>query len=292
MRSLVPVLLLAALAAPPIRAEDLRDSVPAEPGGELSLKLAHGSVEIQTHDEPIVQVDARATGFGSDSVRFELSGDGRNTTLTGTSGGYFSWLAFGPLRVHVRVHVPERYGASVETRGGSVEVEELGGSLRTRTSGGSIRVSEVAGEVDVETYGGGIQIDEVTGAVRASTRGGSIQLSEVGGAIDAETRGGSIQVHDVEGSVRAITRGGSISARFESDAAGELETLGGSIEVEFDEGTGLEIDAQTHGGRVTLEEGLDLTGRMDRDHMKGTINGGGPLLRMRTTGGSIRLRGH
>jgi hypothetical protein len=291
MRILTPIAMLLLLGGVPAHADGFRKSVPAEEGGELVIKLSMGSVEIETHDEPSVQVDARATGFGSDAYEFELDGDGRNAHLTGTRGGAFPWFGFGP-RVHVRVHVPEVYGANVETQGGSVEVEELGGPLRVRTSGGSIHASEVAGDLDLETTGGGIQIDESQGKVRARTLGGSIVLSEVTGNVDAETSGGSIRAHDVEGRVRAHTMGGSITVRFETSAEGELETVGGSIEVEFDERDGIEIDARTSGGRVTLEEGIDYAGRLERDRMEGAINGGGPPLRLRTTGGSIRLRGH
>jgi hypothetical protein len=290
MRIRVWIGILALGAAPAARADVFRESVAAAQGGRLVVRLSQGSVEIETHDEPSVRVDARVTGLGSESYEFTLDGDGRDAKLVGRAGGFFPW--FGGPRVHVRLHVPERYGADVETRGGSVEVEGLDGALRVRTGGGSIHASETVGDLDLETRGGGVQVDEVRGKVRAHTRGGSVVLSEVVGEVDAETSGGSIRVHDVEGRVHARTAGGSISARFESGAQGDLETMGGSIEVEFDQDEGIQIDAQTFAGRVLLEEGLDYQGRIERDRLQGAINGGGPLLRLRTSGGSIRLRGN
>ena len=281
------VLLLGALALPLVAvAEEFRQSVRVAPGGRLEVDLDSGSVEVETDDEPVVSVQAFAEGWGADSKEFELESDGTNARLRGHGR---SWLS---PRVRVRITVPERYDVEIQTQGGSIEIDELGGSVQAATSGGSIEVDGAQGSVELETSGGEIQADEVRGDVRAQTSGGSIEISEVTGSVDARTQGGSIQAHDVGGRVDAHTSGGSISVRFTGVVEGEIETAGGSIEVELPEGAAFDLDATTHGGRVELEPEIQLTGRIQPGRVKGQVGGGGPELRLATSGGNVRVESH
>ena len=80
--------------------------------------------------------------------------------------------------------------------------------------------------------------------------------------------------------------------RFDDVPEGDLQTSGGSIEAEFPEEAACNLDARTSGGRVEVESELNLTGRTQirRGHIVGRINGGGPDLRLRTSGGNVRVR--
>jgi DUF4097 and DUF4098 domain-containing protein YvlB len=232
----------------------------------------------------VVRVDASYTG----SVEFELRRDGNDVELQGRSEGFWGFLS--SQRVRVRVRVPERYSVEVETNGGSIELEDIGGTVSARTSGGQIEVDGATGSADLETSGGSVEAYEVEGEVRARTSGGRVTVSEARGPIDVETSGGPLRIHDVFGPVRGKTSGGSISVRFEGRPEGELTTSGGSIEAELPEDEGVELDASTSGGRVEVDAPLVLRGLIDRNHVKGELFGGGPPLRLHTSGGNIRIR--
>ena len=277
------------LFAPSISADEFRDSVPVESGGSLTVELDSGSVEIETHGDLEVSVEASARGWGGNAMRFRLEGDGADARLTGKRRG---WNPFGGHRVRVRVRIPEVFSVDVRTGGGSIEIEEVDGSIQARTSGGSIEVEGARGDVEVRTSGGKISIDEVAGDVLARTSGGGIRVSEVAGRVEVRTSGGSIQVHDIAGSVHARTSGGGISARFLDVPEGDLETSGGSIEAEVPEDMGFDLDASTSGGRVRVEHEIALIGEIDSSRVTGRINGGGPKLRLKTSGGSVRVKVH
>lgn len=279
-----------ALAPSAAGAQDYRHSIAAEPGGRLLVDLDTGSVEIEGTSDDEIEVEARATNWGpfAREMQFELSGDGSETVFRGMLE---SWRAgLGGPSVRVRIKVPEEHVVDVRTRGGSIELKDIQGDVNLRTNGGHLEVEKVEGDVDLATTGGSIDVDEVEGDLRARTSGGPIRVTKVTGQVRVRTSGGSIQLSEVGGPVTAHTSGGSITARFEEAPEGELETSGGSITAEFDEDASVTLEAKTSGGNVTVEHEITRSGRLKPNQVRGEINGGGPRLRLATSGGNITVR--
>jgi len=269
------------------RADEYRESVAVRAGGTLEVDLPMGALEIETHDENSVDVEASSGAGGwSGGLEFTLSGDGTNAKLVARSGGWFS----GWKTARARVRVPEQYSLELETGGGSIEIEAVEGSVRAQTSGGGIGLEGAVGPVELTTSGGPIRVEDVEGDTVLRTSGGGITASDIEGNVEARSSGGPIRVHDVEGRVSARTSGGGISVRFESAPAGELRTSGGGIEVEFPEGLGAELDARTSGGDIETDVPVTLLGKQSESTLNGKLNGGGPRVVLRSSGGDIRLR--
>ena len=281
------VLLLLAFA-PAVAAKDFENRIAAKPGGRLRVDLKGGSIEVESHDVNEVRVEANVRGMGSRSMNFELDGDGVDVEFTADLRAWAS--VFGGPRLRVRLRVPERYDVDIHTAGGNVDIEEIRGDVKARTSGGSIKVDQIEGRVELWTSGGPIEAKEIRGDLTASTSGGRIRAAEVTGRVKAHTSGGPIKVTDVQGAVDLHTSGGEISVRFTDAPEGVLETSGGGIEVEFPEDVGADLDAKVSGGRVEVEHGILVQGSQDPQHVVGKVNGGGRRLRLRTSGGNIRVR--
>lgn len=281
----VVAVILMGLAAP-AAADRLEQSIPIAPGGTLSIELDAGSIEIETHDEARVEIDARASGWGE--MKFELEHDENEVELVGSFGGWLSGLGGG--RVRVRARVPEHFDLNLRTSGGNIEVQDLQGDVDAETSGGTIDLKEVEGEVSAETSGGGITAQEIRGALEVKTSGGPIHVSEVSGPVQAETSGGGIRIRDAGAEVDARTSGGSVAVRFAGMPEGHVETSGGSIEIELPEGAGVDLEAGTSGGRVEIDSSIQVDGSVSRHEVSGELNGGGESLDLRTSGGNIRIR--
>jgi DUF4097 and DUF4098 domain-containing protein YvlB len=273
------------LGAVPAQADEFREDVAVRAGGTLRVELAMGGLEIETHDDARVEVEASSGGWGG-GLEFTLTGDGTNARLVGERAG-LPFMGFG---ARVRVRVPEEYSLDLTTGGGAIEIEAVQGSVRAKTSGGSIDLEGAVGAVDLRTSGGAIRVEEVEGDTVLRTSGGSITASDIDGALEVETSGGPIRLQDVDGPVRAHTSGGGISARFAGAPAGELRTSGGSIEVELPEGTGAELEARTSGGRVSIDGEITVSGDLDRSEVRGRLGPGGERLVLQTSGGNIRVR--
>lgn len=286
MKKLPLAALCAGLAcASAARAEEYRESVAARAGGKLEVDLPAGALEIETHDENRVDVEASSGGW-SGGLEFTLSGDGTNAKLVARRGG---WLP-GWEGARARVRVPEQYSLELETGGGSIEIEAVHGSVQAQTSGGRIELEGAIGRVELSTSGGSISVEDVDGDTVLRTSGGGITARDIEGDVEARSSGGPIRVVDVEGRVSARTSGGGISVRFEGAPAGELRTSGGGIEVEFAEGRGAELEARTSGGRISIEPPLKVSGEIEAGRVQGRLGPGGEKLELVTSGGNIRVR--
>jgi DUF4097 and DUF4098 domain-containing protein YvlB len=266
-------------------AEEFFESVSAEPGGHLEADLSSGSIRVEPHDEDLVSVEVHTRGFRAGSLELDLEGDGKNARLKADVPRWF-----GGVRVRVRVRVPERYSLEIDTAGGDIEVEGLEGDVEVDTSGGDISIDGIRGDVEADTSGGTVNIYDIEGDVTGQTSGGNVRVADVTGRVEVETSGGSLRIHDVGGPVQGKTSGGSISARFLETPEGELETSGGSIQVEFPRDAALDLEAETSGGRVRVDADLVVRGSVGSGEVRGRINGGGPELRLSTSGGNITVR--
>ncbi len=284
------LVLVLGVAASDARAGEFRKEVPAPAEGRFRARLDVGSVQIEAHDEDTVRVEASASGRGGGRVDFDLRRDAEGVELVGRAAveGLLSLLWEPRVRVHVRI--PSRFSVDVRTHGGDVNIEEVGGSVEAHTHGGHVEVDHVDGDVELRTSGGQVRAEEIQGHLVIRTSGGHIEVSEAAGGTDARTSGGHIELWDVSGPVRARTSGGHIAARLGERPEGTLETSGGNIELEIDEEAALSVDARTSGGRVEVEPPIEVrSARRSGQELVGDINGGGPTLRLRTSGGSIRI---
>ena len=115
-------------------------------------------------------------------------------------------------------------------------------------------------------------------------------MQDVNGHTEVSTSGGSINLGTVAGNLQASTSGGSIHASLAGQPTEDclLKTSGGSIHIAVDPKANMHIDAATSGGKVTTKLPLASL-ESKRSSMKGQLNAGGPILKTRTSGGSIHI---
>jgi hypothetical protein len=69
----------------------------------------------------------------------------------------------------------------------------------------------------------------------------------------------------------------------------KLATSGGSITLHLTSDARVDIDASASGGRVHSDLPVQVEGEISRSRLRGEINGGGPLLRLHSSGGGVRI---
>jgi DUF4097 and DUF4098 domain-containing protein YvlB len=210
----------------------------------------------------------------------------------------------------------------LHTGGGSIQVHQANGKVVAETGGGSVEIQSGAQGAVVETGGGGIVVRQCNGKLKVSTGGGSIDLGDVNGPVEIETGGGTIHLTSAKGAVRAQTGGGGIelygvpSAHAETGAGSIivklintgaerndslLETSAGDITIYIAPDVALSVRASVelgNGHRITSDfpdihissEGGNDWGGPKTLTAEGKLNGGGPILKVRTTTGDISIK--
>jgi hypothetical protein len=317
MRRLAPITLALLLAIPALASEDvIRKGFTVAEGGTLRLDANVGSIKIVSGGTGVaVEVVRQAKGRSAEQrmkehqVTFSQSGNDVVITSDGDTAWHF--VDWSDYRVQWNIRVPAHYNLDVRTSGGSIDLADIGGTVSARTSGGSIKTGQLAGAatlktsggsidvrgasaaLDVHTSGGGITIGDALARVEAKTSGGSISLARVGGDVLARTSGGGISIEDAGGTVDASTSGGPINAKLSRQLSGDsrLSTSGGGVTVLLASNVHVDLDAQASGGGVSSDVPITVRGTQDDDSLRGQINGGGPKLTLRSSGGGIRVKG-
>jgi Toastrack DUF4097 len=286
--------LIAAVAG----ADTVERTFDVRPGGKLILDTDLGSVDVRTTADNTVRVKVeREAGSGRDDdfvLAFDQRGDDVFVEGKRPGGGWGIWGFHNRFKVRFDIEVPEEYDIDIETAGGSISIADLEGDIDCNTSGGSIRVADIAGRVDCRTSGGSVHIGRVDGSVLAKSSGGSITIDRSGGSVVASTSGGSVTVNEVMGSIDASTSGGNVTAQISSQPSGDcrLSTSGGNIEITLAPEVAVDLDAKTSGGRIDIEMPMTLEGSVSKTSVRGAINGGGPELSLRTSGGNVYVKRH
>ena len=289
-------------------AETVERSFEAMASGRFVLDADWGHVEIETWEQDAVDVVVEH----ADKLDLEFEQHDDTVTVRGErkERGLARWFGGERRAPTFRVTVPQRFDLELTTAGGNIRIPDLDGEVVVRTAGGKLAIANISGSVAGRTSGGSIHLESAGGPVNARTSGGSIRIGSAAAAVDAVTSGGSIRIDgaagptvartsggsielaNMAGHIQARTAGGSIKATLSGRPDGEssLRTVGGGITVGLAEGIALDIDARTTGGRVTAELANMESTAVDRSALVTAVNGGGPTMTLRTTGGSIRLR--
>ena len=281
-------------------------SFPVTGAGVLRVETHGGAIRVSPSNDSVVRVTAKQRINASNDAEadellkkleltFDQSGnDVRIQSKYERQPSGFRFRSWPPVQVDFEITVPAAFATELNTSGGAITVGDLNGKADLRTSGGAIKLGKMGGSVDARTSGGNISLEEARDVVELKTSGGNISVGRVGGPAELSTSGGSIKIESVTSSLRAHTSGGSIRAAISGPLKEEcsLSTSGGSVSVVVDKSAAFRLDASTSGGSVEasgIEVATEKTNR-DRSRLAGVVNGGGPLLRLQSSGGGISVR--
>ena len=180
---------------------------------------------------------------------------------------------FHNITIEYDLTLPQNSAIDAETGSGDIESTEVGATIRAQSGSGSLRVRGAHGPATLGTGSGDVEVvDTAPGDIRAQTGSGSLRLQGVSGGLYAKTGSGDIDVS------------GALTANW------SLETGSGSVRLNLGPQTHCSLDADTGSGTVRVTQSIAMSGDLNRQHVLGSVNGGGPALRVRTGSGDIEVR--
>ncbi len=313
---------LAAFEAFAVTEENIHEARTAKAGGKLVVDVDFGSVEITPGQGDKVLVDAhREVKMSSKEKEQEflagapviITNEGDTVAVRAIrrkdlGRNFWHLLGSNHNQAQYRIKVPANFNLDLKTAGGDVSAKGVTGKVKADTSGGGLTFIKIQGDLHAETSGGNVGASDCDGLTELNTSGGHIEVAGGRGNLSAETGGGTVTVRNrlgdtraetnggrlrfanVTGKLHARTSGGSVSAILSNPLAGDvsLETSGGSISVLTPPNAALSIDASTSVGGVRTDLPVARSSGSE-DSLKGTVNGGGTKLFLRSSAGSIDI---
>jgi DUF4097 and DUF4098 domain-containing protein YvlB len=189
-------------------------------------------------------------------------------------------------------HKGEMRRIGVATRGLEVVQDDNTVSVHNRNGNGNVYITvPVDTSLKLHTLSGAISVDGVHGEIEVHTLNGHLTLTNISGTVTADSQNGAIKVamDRVNGSkpLTFSTLNGVVDLTLPSDLKADLtvKTNHGAVYSDFDVTLG--------GSRAVTERNGSSDGRyrirMDNT-IRGSINGGGVDLTIRTLNGAVYIR--
>jgi DUF4097 and DUF4098 domain-containing protein YvlB len=176
------------------------------------------------------------------------------------------------ISIDYDVTLPKTSAINAATGSGDVQIQDVGATLKAQSGSGSVRAHGIQGPA---TLGSG---------------SGDIELQQTGpGDVKAETGSGSIRLNGLNGALKASTGSGDIEAAGQPTTDWKLSTGSGSVRLIVGNAH-FNLDADTGSGSINVSQPITMQGSLNKHHISGVVNGGGPTIRVGTGSGDIQIK--
>lgn len=282
--SLCVVLWLAGWVGVGAQDKTFEDSVELQPGSRLALEADRGSVRLTSWDQPRVDIRARIEpprGVDSDYARsavegttIEVRGSRRSVRIRTNYRGVPRRVGgFRMPRVHYEIRAPRQLDLDLEIDRSNTVLAGFDGRLLLAFDRSDIEATDLTGALTLTLE---------RGALRATDLSGSTVLD-----ID---RGRGVEVDGVQGSFQLDldrTDATLRNVQIADDSAVEIDRGDLVLELASDQVLTIHADLTR---RADFSSDLPVKLQQDGRELHGTINGGGPTLRIDADRSNVRLR--
>ncbi|MEN3368367.1 MAG: hypothetical protein V7609_510 [Verrucomicrobiota bacterium] len=271
-----------------------------KPGGLLTFDADIGYGEVETGDYESVRIEfksyykvetAEEVEELYDKIAIEMSQTDNNVKVTVRFADNGNQTQRDKVRLNFKLHMPRKFNLDLRT-GGNVGIDDVDGTVRASTTAGYLALGNVTGPATATSKGGSLKIGNIGGDLETRSEGGSTTIGKVGGRVVSVTEGGSLSIKEAVGAIDATVNAGSVTAYMPNSPRSDcrITANAGGIDLRLGESVAVTIDAACTAGTVMSDFKIAAKkGGSNRNELKGDMNGGGPLLVLRATKGSIHL---
>ena len=202
--------------------------------------------------------------------------------------------------IHFSLKERTHVGFHIEMRSQSVKVlveTPANVTLEGRSSDGSMSVRGLQGEITLASSDGSLDVEDVSGNLKLRTSDGSLRVRGGGGRLEARSSDGSQDIAGSFESWQVASSDGSLKVELlpgtKLREPSTVESKDGSLTMQVPRELAAEFDVQTRDGGLQSNLPLTTSGYDSRDEhghaVHGKMNGGGPLMSVRSSDGSVRV---
>lgn len=266
-----------------------------KPGARLSVESFNGSVEILSWEKDAIQISGSKWASHQGDLRelkIDIQHDPQYVRVRAVRPSGFRRNMGAKFFIRAPRHVALEM---IRSSNGAIRAEDVVGDANLSTSNGAIRLRRITGRIDAHTSNGSIDGDDIDGDVTFRTSNGAIRANRLRGTANAQTSNGSITMTLAKPRpnqpLEFESSNGSIDLTFQDLADNEIRanTSNASITVRLPGSVKAQLRANTSNSSITSDLDVTTTGTIGKGRLEGAINGGGPLIRLSTSNGHIRL---
>jgi hypothetical protein len=163
-------------------------------------------------------------------------------------------------------------------------------AINAATGSGDVQIQDVGANIKAQSGSGSVRAHGIQGPATLGTGSGDIELQQTGpGDVKAETGSGSIRLNGLSGALKASTGSGDIEAAGQPTTDWKLSTGSGSVRLVVGNAH-FNLDADTGSGTINVSQPITMQGSLNKHHVSGVVNGGGPTIRIGTGSGDIQIK--
>jgi DUF4097 and DUF4098 domain-containing protein YvlB len=243
-----------------------------EPQASAGLEVPKANTDITVETPPgmLVEVD---NSFGGIEV-VEVQGDLKISNGNG------------------RVEIEKVTGdVTVKNQFSKVEVGTVGGNLTVEAANGMVSIGRVGKDLTVHHGFGQLKVGVVSGALNVTSSYGQVEVERVDGSAQIKNSFGGVSLDECNGPLKVEVRGGNLDVKA-GKIGGDynLEVELGNIMLELPSKAGFAIDASTSLGKIYSDFEFNLQREIASESGSGNVNGGGPLVKVRSSKGNINIK--
>jgi len=180
--------------------------------------------------------------------------------------------------VDIELREPHRshFSIGIETRRTELVIRmPRSAKVNVHSGDGAVAARGLEGELDFSTGDGKLELEDVDGSLRANTSDGSVRVS---GRFDV------LQLRTSDGRVEVEARPGS-----QLREAWDVRSSDGSVTLKIPGDLAADVALHTSDGSITTNIPIVVAGNFGAHDIHGQMNGGGRLLTVHTSDGSLTL---
>ena len=301
--SAVPLVAAVLLSPPPVAAQAREGSfertLKVTGAVDLNVQAGSGRIRVQPGVAGTVQVSARIRAgngwFASSDVEARIRKIEQNPPIEQQGNtiriGHFADQDLArDISISYDVTVPADAKVTARSGSGTIVIGSVKGAVDASNGSGGIEVDGAA-SLEAHTGSGSIRATAIAGPLSAHSGSGGITVTETGsGEVNVSAGSGSVRVTGVNGPARISTGSGGIDIEGRPAGPWSVNAASGSVEVALPPDAAFDLDARSSSGGVSSAHPVTMVGEVERHRLAGKVRGGGPLVKVSTASGSIRIR--
>lgn len=277
----------------------ISESFNVKDGENLIISVNHSDVNIETKGSGKAKVTITLTSRNMrrarhrfEEMNFKVYQDGNQVIVESSDRKRSNWRNWNfDFNIDIDVLIPESFNVDMTTSHGDVELGNLFGNVHLSTSHGDVELKVIESDwIEITSSHGSIEaVALLSDKIVLSTSHAGINIDAVvANKFEVSTSHADVEIGQLEARSRITTSHGDIEVALYGHYASTLHTSHGDIELWTDSGYGADLDFKA--SHIRIDSDITVRGKINHERVEAEMNGGGVLIRARTTHGSVSIR--